>query len=286
MGRNYMHFALSCFIFFSRVQFLSSFCNEVVGSVDPKESEKKGKGRQSESEMNKGGLPEHLLHKNRLQEYAQKAGLQHPVYQTSSQGFPHAPKFRASVRVNQTTYTSSLTFPHKKEAEQNVAKIALDTIKQAAIKDKPSFSTIYEDPNSCKSILLEFAVKTNHRCPRYTTIQQNKLHPVYVSSLVFNGKTYAGEVAGSKKEAEQLVARIAIESLLEILLQIINSKNRTYPEPEVRTVNESINQSNAQKPVSAGPSEQPNGGQKSSIVNLTSAVQSAIANQKNKRKLE
>ena len=76
------------------------------------------------------GLPEHLLYKNCLQEYAQKSGLQLPVYETSSEGFPHAPKFRASVRVNQTTYTSKLTFPHRKEVEQNVAKIALQTIKE------------------------------------------------------------------------------------------------------------------------------------------------------------
>lgn len=54
----------------------------------------------------------------------------------------------------------------------------------------------------------------NHVSPTYTTTQQDKFRPVYVSSLVFDGKTYRGEVAGSKKEAEQLVARIAIESLL------------------------------------------------------------------------
>ncbi|XVF53801.1 hypothetical protein PTKIN_Ptkin05aG0128000 [Pterospermum kingtungense] len=227
------------------------------------------------------GLPEHLLHKNRLQEYAQKAGLQLPVYQTSSEGFPHAPKFRASVRVNQTTYTSNQTFPHKKEAEQDVAKIALQTIKQTH-HNKPSFSIIYEDPNCCKSILSEFAFRTNRNSPKYKTTQPDKLHPVYASSLVFDGQTYTGDVGRSRKEAEQLAARIAIESLLGsdsgVLLQIINSKNKTCGGHKI--IDNSINESNAQsqRPVAVGPSHQP--------LKALSMGPSANGNRKNKRKLQ
>ncbi|XVE58843.1 hypothetical protein DITRI_Ditri04bG0201700 [Diplodiscus trichospermus] len=237
------------------------------------------------------GLPEHLLYKNHLQEYAQRSGLQLPVYESSSEGFPHAPRFRASVRVNQTTYTSKLTFPHRKEAEQNVAKIALEIIKEeSSTKDKPSFSTttIYEDPKCCKSILNEYAFRTNHTSPKYTTIQQDKSHPVYVSSLVFDGKTYTGEVGGSKKEAEQLVARITIESLLGsdsgILHQIINSKNKTYGGRNIINDN-SINQSNIKRSVPQGPSQQPVN-VLSSFADLHSVGPSANANQKTKRKLE
>ncbi|MBA0799878.1 hypothetical protein Gohar_010363 [Gossypium harknessii] len=110
-------------------------------------------------------MPEHLLHKTRLQEYAQKSGLDLPVYDSSSEGFPRAPTFKAS-------------------------------------------SHCMWDLKCCKSILNEHALRMNHASPTYTTTQQDKFHPVYVSSLVFDGKTYRGEVAGSKKEAEQLVARI------------------------------------------------------------------------------
>ncbi|XVF09491.1 hypothetical protein REPUB_Repub07fG0097700 [Reevesia pubescens] len=231
------------------------------------------------------GLPEHLLYKNRLQEYTQKSGLQLPVYESSSEGFPHAPKFRASVRVNQTTYTSKLTFPHRKEAEQNVAKIALQTIQEtSATNAKPSF----QDPKCHKSILNEFAFRTNITSPKYTTIQLDKLHPVYVSSLVFDGKTYKGEVGRSKKEAEQLVARIAIESLLGsnsgILLQIIKSKNKTYERGNKINEN-SINQSKAQRPVPVRPLQQPVNGL-SCFANLRSVGLSANAHQENKRKLQ
>ncbi|KAK8491302.1 hypothetical protein V6N13_127918 [Hibiscus sabdariffa] len=211
------------------------------------------------------GLPEHLLHKNRLQEYAQKSGLDLPVYESSSEGFPHAPRFRATVRVNQTTYTSPQTFPHRKQAEQNVAKVALQTIKQAsATMDKNkqlSSSALYQDPKCYKSILNEFAFRLNLPSPKYTTIQQDKLHPVYLSSLTFDGKAYRGRVCGSKKEAEQSVARIAIESLLEsdsgILLHIINSKNKAHTDKNTSNGNSNMSEINTQRPVAARPAEQP-----------------------------
>ncbi|TYG52956.1 hypothetical protein ES288_D09G070000v1 [Gossypium darwinii] len=205
------------------------------------------------------GLPEHLLHKTRLQEYAQKSGLDLPVYDSSSEGFPRAPRFKASVRVNQTTYTS---------------------IKQAsAIKDKDykqlTISTVYQDLKCCKSILKDYALRMNHASPTYTTTQQDKFHPVYVSSLVFDGKTYRGEVSGSKKEAKQLVVRIAIESLLGILLQIINSKSKAHNGRN--TINgHSSNMINTRRPVLVGPSKQP--------VNVLGS--SVNANNHNKRKLE
>lgn len=63
-----------------------------------------------------------------------------------------------------------------------------------------------------KSILYEYAVKMNLKSPQYSTTQQGKLHPVYVSTLMFNGESYPGKVGKSKKEAEQLVAFVAIES--------------------------------------------------------------------------
>ncbi|KAH1045638.1 hypothetical protein J1N35_036422 [Gossypium stocksii] len=68
------------------------------------------------------GLAQHL-HKNRLQEYAQRSGVGLPVYHSFNEGFAHAPRFKATARVGRVTYTSRLTFPHRKEAEQNVARV-------------------------------------------------------------------------------------------------------------------------------------------------------------------
>jgi len=56
----------------------------------------------------------------------------------------------------------------------------------------------------------------------------------FASSLVFNGATYTGELAKSKKEAEQLAARAAIHSIMgnsdseTTMCQIIKCKFKLY----------------------------------------------------------
>ncbi|XP_058180139.1 double-stranded RNA-binding protein 4-like [Rhododendron vialii] len=157
-------------------------------------------------------LPDHLMHKNQLQEHTQKLGLPAPVYQSTNEGFPHAPKFRSAVLVDGKEYVSKQMYSHKKEAEQEVAKYAFDCIMRR-IKDERC-KLIHQDTVFCKSILLEFATKMNLTPPIYTTPPSENPQPVFVSSLVFDGKTYTGEVAKSKKVAEQLAARSAIQSLL------------------------------------------------------------------------
>ncbi|KAL5743429.1 hypothetical protein ACOSQ2_026545 [Xanthoceras sorbifolium] len=176
--------------------------------------------------------PEQLMHKNRLQEYTQRSLIALPVYQTINEGFQHAPKFRSTVMVDGETYTSSNTFSHRKAAEQDVAKLALECIsKKIKTEECP---LIIEDTIFCKSILNEFAVKMNLERPTYNTIQPEGSLPVFISSLVFNGATYNGEVGKSKKEAEQLAARAVIRSLLgtsgfgTLLFEIIKSKVKMF----------------------------------------------------------
>lgn len=75
---------------------------------------------------------------------------------------------------------------------------------------------IVQDTVFCKSILNEYATKMNLEKPTYTTrstIQPKGLLPVFISSLVFNGVNYTGEVGRNKKEAEQLAARAVILSI-------------------------------------------------------------------------
>lgn len=85
-----------------------------------------------------------------------------------------------------------------------------------------------------KSILYEYAVKMNLKSPQYRTTQQGQLHPVYVSTLLFNGESYPGKVGKSKKEAEQLVAFVAIESLLGKDLILINLNKKLLQDRQCR----------------------------------------------------
>ncbi|XP_048140461.1 uncharacterized protein LOC115745400 isoform X2 [Rhodamnia argentea] len=178
------------------------------------------------------GVPEHMMYKNRLQEYTQKLMVHFPIYNTINEGSQHAPKYRSTVFVDGKSFTSPDTFPQKKEAEQNVAQIALDLLSQK-MKDE-GCPLIHEDAIFCKSILNEYAAKMNLEMPNYTTIQPQGAVPVFASSLVFNGVTYTGGVGKSKKEAEQLAARTAIQSLYAdseskmVLLRTIKSKCKLY----------------------------------------------------------
>ncbi|CDO98369.1 unnamed protein product [Coffea canephora] len=183
--------------------------------------------------------PEHDygVYKNLLQEYAQKSGLPLPLYNIENEGFPHAPKFRSSVIIDETKFTSKFTFPDRRAAEQDVAKLAYEAI----VKDNKTLTGgphIYQNLRFCKLIVYEYATKTGLGVPEYnTTLAEGPPRPVFVSSFVLGGKSYTGQVGRSKKEAEQLVARLAIQSLLETasqgsdsgkLTEIIKSKERLF----------------------------------------------------------
>ncbi|XP_021296460.1 double-stranded RNA-binding protein 4-like isoform X2 [Herrania umbratica] len=184
------------------------------------------------SAPNPSRAPEPLMHKNRLQEHTQRSSIPLPVYQTTNEGSLHAPRFRSTVVVDGTSYSSPDTFSHRKAAEQDAAKVALECITKK-IKDE-GCPIIREDTVFCKSILNEFAVKMNMEMPSYDTIQSEGLIPLFVSSLVFNGVTYSGKTGRNKKEAEQLAARATLLSLLDdsrygtFLSEIIKSKAKLY----------------------------------------------------------
>uniref|UniRef100_A0A0E0IX35 DRBM domain-containing protein n=1 Tax=Oryza nivara TaxID=4536 RepID=A0A0E0IX35_ORYNI len=63
--------------------------------------------------------------KSRLQEYAQKAGLQTPEYHTFKEGPSHEPVFKSTVVINNTSYDSLPGFFNRKAAEQSAAEVAL-----------------------------------------------------------------------------------------------------------------------------------------------------------------
>ncbi|XP_076909235.1 uncharacterized protein LOC143566396 [Bidens hawaiensis] len=81
--------------------------------------------------------------------------------------------------------------------------------------------------------MAEYAAKKNIGKPVYETSQPEASLIVFRSNLVFNGDTYPGDGAKSKKEAEQLVARSVIIRFLASesgtdMADIVNSKFRQY----------------------------------------------------------
>ncbi|XP_075675438.1 double-stranded RNA-binding protein 4-like [Castanea sativa] len=173
-----------------------------------------------------------LMYKNHLQDYTQRSAIPQPIYQTMSEGPFNAIRFRSTVEVDGATYTSPNTFLHKKAAEQDVAKIALEHISKR-IRDE-GCPLVHEDTVFCKAILNEFALKMNLDKPTFNTVQPEGLLPDFISTSVFNGVCYTGTHGRNKKEAEQLAARAVIISLLgnsgsgTIFTEIIKSKEKLY----------------------------------------------------------
>ncbi|KAH7556958.1 hypothetical protein JRO89_XS11G0018200 [Xanthoceras sorbifolium] len=109
------------------------------------------------------------MHKNRLQEYTQRSLIALPVYQTINEGFQHAPKFRSTVMVDGETYTSSNTFSHRKAAEQDVAKLALECISKKIkteecplIIEPQSSPTLKQHAVHLHSLELKVEINTRH----------------------------------------------------------------------------------------------------------------------------
>ncbi|OIT31878.1 double-stranded rna-binding protein 4 [Nicotiana attenuata] len=175
-------------------------------------------------------IPAPVMYKNQLQEYTQKLAKPLPIYHTVNEGFTHAPKFRSTVLVDGSKYESISTHPTKIQAEQAAAKLAYECICKK--NDATECSLLYREPLLCKSILYEFAIKKNLRRPIYNPGYEGA-SSVFISSVSLGFRTYKGEEAGSKKMAEQVAARAAIESLLETddgtLSQIIKSKDKFHP---------------------------------------------------------
>ncbi|KAK8943409.1 Double-stranded RNA-binding protein 2 [Platanthera guangdongensis] len=178
-----------------------------------------------------GGGWQHM-HKNLLQQYTQRSGIYLPSYSTFNEGEPHVPRFRATVVVDGMTITSPNTFSHLKDAEQDVAKLALECI-SVKFKNEGSYY-IHKDPVFCKLILNEYGVKLKIDKPTYNTIQQRGLLSTFVSTVSFDGKTYVGFTGKSKKEAEQNAACTVIDSILansnacNAMAQVIKTKANLF----------------------------------------------------------
>jgi hypothetical protein len=64
--------------------------------------------------------------KSGLIEFALKSKMKVPEFHSRSEGQSHAPKFRSSVMVDGLVFTTGQTFSHRKVADEEVSKSALE----------------------------------------------------------------------------------------------------------------------------------------------------------------
>ncbi|XP_022149390.1 double-stranded RNA-binding protein 1-like isoform X2 [Momordica charantia] len=146
------------------------------------------------------------LHKNQLQNFAQKRNLTLPIYTCERDGPPHASRFRCKVEIGGRTYESSELFATLKDAENAVAKVALLSCQDGA----------QENPGLYKNFLQEMAQKRGLGLPAYSTLQSGEVHaPIFVSIVKVGEETFEGQQSRTKKQAEMSAAKVAYISLKE-----------------------------------------------------------------------
>ncbi|KAG8387492.1 hypothetical protein BUALT_Bualt02G0026800 [Buddleja alternifolia] len=149
--------------------------------------------------------------KSRLQEYAQKAGLTTPVYETIKEGPSHQPFFRSTVIVNNVRYDSLPGFFNRKAAEQSAAEVALIELANSADMNFGISQPVHET-GLCKNLLQEYSQKMNYAVPLYECHKEENQGrmPMYSCVVEIGGIKYIGASASSKKEAEIKAARTAL----------------------------------------------------------------------------
>ncbi|AES99332.1 double-stranded RNA-binding motif protein [Medicago truncatula] len=177
-------------------------------------------------------LPPVPMFKNNLIQFALKSNMKHPEFFSRNEGSIQAPAYRSSVMVDGLVFTSQLTFFHRKAAEQEVARFALEYLTKK-VKDE-AYSIMSEAVTFCKTVLNEYASKLSIQLPTYKSVEYKEVIPYFVCTLDLNGTSYTGDAARRKKDAVELAARAAILSILGnsnsgvLLAQIIKTKAKLF----------------------------------------------------------
>ncbi|XP_051180512.1 double-stranded RNA-binding protein 8 isoform X2 [Lolium perenne] len=162
------------------------------------------------------GLPKCYAFKSWLQEYAEKADLPAPEYQTVKEGPAHGPVFRSTVAIDGAKYDSLPGFFNRKAAEQSAAEAALMEI----LESIPTTKRIPADQQTglWNNLLQEYAQEMNQSIPSYTWTRQASGKSPYTCTIEIGGTQYIGHAGRSKKDAEikaAWTALLAIKGQLE-----------------------------------------------------------------------
>ncbi|KAK9047496.1 hypothetical protein V6N11_053338 [Hibiscus sabdariffa] len=172
---------------------------------------------------NFSGVSNCYVFKSQLQEYAQKAGLLTPVYETIKEGPSHEPSFSSTVTVNNVRYDLLPGFFNRKAAEHSAAEVALRELFKAGEIN----ASIYQP--------VEYAQKMNYAMPVYQCQKDEAAGrlPHYSCTVEIGGIPYIGAAAKTKKEAEIKAARIA---LLDIQSTTSESSNHAFRNSQLMVI--------------------------------------------------
>ncbi|KAK8692366.1 hypothetical protein V6N13_075831 [Hibiscus sabdariffa] len=195
---------------------------------------------------NFSGVSNCYVFKSQLQEYAQKAGLLTPVYETIKEGPSHEPSFSSTVTVNNVRYDLLPGFFNRKAAEHSAAEVALRELFKAGEINASIYQPVFlnylvygfllqHETGLCTNLLQEYAQKMNYAMPVYQCQKDEAAGrlPHYSCTVEIGGIPYIGAAAKTKKEAEIKAARIA---LLDIQSTTSESSNHAFRNSQLMVI--------------------------------------------------
>ncbi|KAL0918440.1 hypothetical protein M5K25_010449 [Dendrobium thyrsiflorum] len=163
------------------------------------------------------------MHKNQLQELAQRSCFCLPSYTCIREGPDHAPRFKATVNFNGEIFESPSFCTTLRQAEHAAAEIALNALSSRG----PSHSLaarILDETGVYKNLLQEVAQRVGAPLPSYKTVRcGHGHHTSFTCAVELAEILFTGEPAKSKKQAEKNAAMAAWNSLKQLARQVASS---------------------------------------------------------------
>ncbi|MCO5553076.1 hypothetical protein L7F22_006597 [Adiantum nelumboides] len=153
------------------------------------------------------------MHKNQLQELAQRSGFNLPAYSCVREGPDHAPRFKATVNFNGESFESLEFFSTLRQAEHAAAEVALNNLLKRGSSQSLA-AKVLDETGMCKNLLQETAQRAGVSLPVYFTSKEVEGRtPIFSCTVEVGGRIFAGEPAKSKKQAEKNAAMVAWSSI-------------------------------------------------------------------------
>ncbi|KAF6147252.1 hypothetical protein GIB67_031095 [Kingdonia uniflora] len=156
------------------------------------------------------------MHKNQLQELAQRSCFNLPSYTCVREGPDHAPRFKACVNFNGEIFQSPNYCTTLRQAEHAAAEVALNSLSTKG-PSRSLAAKVIDETGVYKNLIQETAHRAGLNLPCYTTVRSGPGHvPVFTSSVEVASLNFNGVPAKTKKQAEKNAALAAWSSLKQM----------------------------------------------------------------------
>lgn len=153
------------------------------------------------------------MYKNQLQELAQRSCFNLPSYACFREGPDHAPRFKATVNFNGEIFEGPSYCFTLRQAEHAAAEVAIHTLSTRG-PSRSLAARVLDETGVYKNLLQETAHRAGLNLPVYTTVRSGPGHlPVFTCTVELAGRSFTGEPAKTKKQAEKNAAMAAWSSL-------------------------------------------------------------------------